>query len=356
MKLFTIGPVEMYPEQLEIGARQVPYFRNQDFSEVTLDIMSMMKTALNADPASEVLLLTCSGTGAMESVVVNCFNEEDKVLVIDGGSFGHRFAELLDLHRIPNCPVTIPRDHELIRNDLEAAAEDGLTALIVNIHETSTGQLYDIRMLSDFCRERNLFLIVDAIASFLADPLDMTEMGIDAVIVSSQKALALAPGLSIVTVSPRLLEHVKNNDCGVMYLDWKSHIENGKRGQTPFTPAVRLFYELQNRLHIILSEGVDSCIDQCEENAKVFRSKVGELGLSYPSFPLSNAETPVIFPAGLDAHAVYQQLIDRYGFVVNPSGGELAAKQFRVAHVGNNGPDDFIALVNAMKTIVKDML
>ena len=354
MRLFTIGPVEMYPEQMTIGAQQVPYFRNQEFSDVSLDIMRMMKTALHADPESEVILLTCSGTGAMESTVINCFTEQDKVLVIDGGSFGHRFAQLFDLHNIPNRPVVIPRDRALTIDDLNAAAEEGMTALVVNIHETSTGQLYDIKMLSDFCRERNMLLIVDAIAAFLADPIDMTEMGIDAVIVSSQKALALAPGLSIVTASPRLLEHVDKIQCGCMYLDWKSHIENGKRGQTPFTPAVRLFYELQNRLHIIMDEGVDSCIAQCAENAKRFRARLGELGLSHPAFPLSNAETPVIFPEGLDAHDVYQRLIDRYGFVVNPSGGDLASRQFRVAHVGNNSAEHFEALADAIKTIIEE--
>ena len=353
MKLFTIGPVEMYPEQMEIGAKQVPYFRNQEFSKVSLDIMDMMKTALHADPDSEVILLTCSGTGAMESTVINCFDKDDKVLVIDGGSFGHRFVQLLDLHNIPNCPVVIPRDHALTIDDLNAAAEEGLTALVVNLHETSTGQLYDIKMLSDFCRDRNMLLIVDAISTFLADPLDMTEMGIDAVIVSSQKALALAPGLSVITASPRLLKRVSEINCQSMYLDWKSHIENGKRGQTPFTPAVRLFFELQNRLHIILDEGVDACINQCAESAKAFRARVKDLGLSYPAFPLSNAETPVIFPDGIDAHDVYQKLIDEFGYVVNPSGGDLASRQFRVAHVGNNDVNDFEALADAIQSVLK---
>lgn len=337
---------------MAIGAQQVPYFRNQEFSDVSLDIMDMMKTALHAEQDSEVLLLTCSGTGAMESTVINCFDERDKVLVIDGGSFGHRFAQLLDLHHVPNTPVVIPRDHALTAEDLEAAADEDLTALVVNLHETSTGQLYDINMLSAFCRERNLLLIVDAISAFLADPLDMAEMGIDAVIVSSQKALSLAPGLSVVTVSPRLLKRVSEIPSKSMYLDWKSHIENGKRGQTPFTPAVRLFYELQNRLHIILDEGVEGCISHCAESAEVFRAKIESIGLTYPAFPLSNAETPVVFPDGIDAHAVYEQLIEQFGFVVNPSGGDLASKQFRVAHVGNNDPEHFIALADAIKTIL----
>ena len=178
----------------------------------------------------------------------------------------------------------------------------------------------------------------------------MERDGIDALIVSSQKALALAPGLSVVTVSKRMLEKAEGIPPRCMYLDWESYRVNGRRGQTPFTPAVRLLLELENRLEIITGQGVDSIVESTGRLAAKFREDIRKIGLDYPDFPLSNAETPVLFPDGIDAYEIYRALEENHGFVVNPSGGELGKKQFRVAHVGNHNAEDYERLVEAIRT------
>lgn len=349
--LYTIGPVEMYPETLEIGGKQVPYFRNDEFSQVVLSASEGLKRLL-FNENGEIVLLTCSGTGAMEATVMNCFTKEDNLLVIDGGSFGHRFTQICEVHDIPFKAVKVEHGSTLTRDMVdEAMSDEKFTGLLVNLDETSNGQLYDLEMLSEVCKENDLLLVVDAISAFLADEVNMAKYGIDAVILSSQKALSLAPGLSIVSLSERILKRVEVIDSKSIYFDFKDHLKNAERGQTPFTPAVRVIIELEDMVKRLEDKGIDNIIKETEEIALYFRKRIREIGLDYPEYPLSNAVTPIIFPDE-NADVIYRQLIDNYGFTVNPSGGDLAKTMFRVSHVGNHSIEETEKLVLAIDELI----
>ncbi len=348
--LFTIGPVEMFPETLEIGGKQVPYFRNDEFSQVVFSASEGLNRLL-FNEKGEIILLTCSGTGAMEATIMNCFTKEDNLIVIDGGSFGHRFTQMCEVHEIPYKAVQLDNE-ELTREKIdEVMGDEKFTGLLVNLDETSNGQLYDIDMLSEVCKENDLVLVVDAISAFLADEVNMDKHGIDAVILSSQKALSLAPGLSIVALSDKMLKRVETIDSKSVYFDFKDYLKNGERGQTPFTPAVRLIIELEDMVKHLEEKGIDNIINDTHEMAVYFRKRIREIGLDYPNYPLSNAVTPVIFPDE-NAPEVYRKLIDQYGLTVNPSGGDFADKMFRVSHVGNHSIEDFENLICAIEEII----
>lgn len=348
--LFTIGPVEMFEETLEIGGKQVPYFRNDEFSEIVFSASAGLKRLL-FNEKGEIILLTCSGTGAMEATVMNCFTEEDNLIIINGGSFGNRFTQICDIHEIPYKSVEI--DEEELTKDMieEVIGSEKFTGLLVNLDETSNGQLYNIEMLSEVCKENDLLFVVDAISAFLADEVNMDKYGIDAVILSSQKALSLAPGLSIVALSEKILNRVDNIDSKSIYFDFKDYLKNGERGQTPFTPAVRVIIELEAMVKNLEAKGIDNIIKEVEEIAVYFRKRIREIGLDYPHYPLSNAVTPVIFPDE-NADEIYRELIDKYGFTVNPSGGKNAKRMFRVAHVGKHSIEDTEELVCAIEEII----
>ena len=352
MKLFTLGPVEMFDRTFEIAKNQVPYFRTPEFSAVVLECEGLLKKFANAGEGAKCVFLTCSGTGAMEATVMNCFDENDKLLVIDGGSFGHRFTQLCEIHGVPFDAIKLPYGKALTKEDVYAFDGKGYTGLLVNIDETSTGQLYDAKMLSEFCKKNGMIFVVDAISSFLADPIDMDALGIDALIFSSQKSLALAPGLSIVLLSKRMYEErVKDKKVKSMYLDFNSHIENGKRGQTPFTPAVRLIYELQDMLRFIDETGLENKLNHMKEVAEDFRSRLDGTGLTLPDYPLSNAVTPLYFPDG-NAYEVYETLKKEYDVFVTPNGGDLAKTVIRVGHLGNHTVEDNIMLIDLFKKVL----
>ena len=350
--LFTIGPVEMYPETLEIASGQVPYFRNDEFSQVVNNVNAGLKRLL-FNEKGENILLTCSGTGAMEAVVMNCFDDDDNLIVIDGGSFGHRFVEICEVHKIPHKVIEVEQNEILTSEKIEnAISGEKFTGLLVNLDETSIGKLYDIKMLSEICERHDLIFVIDAISSFLADELDMDKYGVDATILSSQKALSLAPGLSIVSLSEKMLKRVEEIDSGSIYFDFKDYLKNAERGQTPFTPAVRIIIELEDIIREFEEKGIDNIIEDTHEIAAYFRKRITEIGLSYPEYPLSNALTPVIFPDD-NAETVYRRLIDEYGFTVNPSGGEYAKSMFRVSHVGNHSIETTEELILAIENIIK---
>lgn len=243
---FTVGPVMSDPGIIEVANHSTPYFRTSEFSEVMKENENLVLKFLDAPEDSRCIFLTASGTGSMESCVMNILNNEDKVIVINGGSFGHRFVELCELHKRNYTEVKCEFGHQLKRDQLNGL--ENHSALLINMHETSSGVLYDMKMVSEFCKENGILLIIDAISAFLSDELDMKELGAAAVITGSQKALAVQPGVSLIAIAPTALERIENNKEVCMYLSMKEALKNGERGQTPFTPAVTTLLQINKRL------------------------------------------------------------------------------------------------------------
>lgn len=346
---FTVGPVQSGSEVLEIGARQVPYFRTPEFSAVMKESERLVLELSGAPAGSRAVFLTGSGTASMESVVMNVLGADDRAIVVDGGSFGHRFCELCELHGVPHDRVVLETGKALGAGDLRPYGAGNHTALLVNVHETSTGVRYDLDLIAGFCRRRGLLLVVDAISSFLADELDMEASGIDVMITGSQKALACPPGVSIVALSPRALERVHANPAKCMYLDLEAALKDGERGQTPFTPAVGTLLQINARLkEVARNGGAASEIERTRSLAEDFREKVKGLPFEIASESMSNAVTP-LRPTTAKATEVFRVLKDEYGIWVCPNGGKLADSLFRVGHIGALTARDNDALVSALE-------
>ena len=352
MRLFTVGPVEMFDRTLEVRSKQIPYFRTDAFSSVMLENAERLKRILNTKEDSKCAILTASGSGAMEAAVSNSFDKKDKLLVINGGSFGHRFIQLCEIYQLPFDEIKLDYNETLTQEHLDSYMDNEYTALLVNIHETSTGQLYDLKMLSQFCKQKKMKFVVDAISSFLSDPLSMDEAGIDCVILSSQKALSLAPGLGIVMMNQKFYnENVKDKPMKNLYLSLNEHIINMERGQTPNTPAVGICYELLDMLRYIEEKGVANITKEIQARALRFRAMIQPLGLRVPDFPLSNTLTPIVFDND-KAHEVYTYLKDKYDIYVTPSGGALKDKIIRVGHIGNMKDEYYDDLIEKMKEVL----
>ena len=250
---FTVGPVMSDPDIVEVANHSTPYFRTPEFSEVMLQNEYLVLEFMNAPEGSRVAFLTASGTGSMESVVMNILNKDARVIVINGGSFGHRFVELCELHQRNFTEVKCQFGHQLKSEQLKGFED--YTALLINMHETSSGVLYDMKMVSDFCKANDILLLVDAISAFIADPIDMTKLNAAAVITGSQKALAVQPGISLIALAPAAIERIETNPETCMYLSLKQALKNGERGQTPFTPAVTTLLQINKRLTQISESG-----------------------------------------------------------------------------------------------------
>lgn len=346
---FTVGPVQSSDAVRAVGAEQVPYFRTPEFSEVMLENERLMLRFANAPEGSRAVFITGSGTASMEACVMNLLTPADKVLAINGGSFGHRFVELLEIHHIPHTEIRLSPGRALRPEQLEQYAGQGYTALVVNVHETSTGVLYDIDMISRFCRREGLFLVVDAISSFLADDFDMAALGAGAMITGSQKALACPPGVSVILLAPSGVERAMCAERKCMYLDLRDALVNGERGQTPFTPAVGTLRQINTRLREIeAAGGAASETAAIAAIAADFRSKLAGLPFEIVSESLSNCVTP-LHPTTASAYDIFTTLKDEYGIWVCPNGGELRDSVFRVGHIGALTTADNDALIDALR-------
>lgn len=350
---FTVGPVMSSDAVRAIGADQVPYFRTAEFSDVMLENEKLIRKFAKASDDSRVVFLTGSGTAAMEAGVMNCLNKEDKALVVNGGSFGHRFVQLLELHDVPHTEIVLGHGKALKKEMLDQYEGKGYTAFVVNLHETSTGVHYDIDMISDFCKRNGMFLLVDSISSFLADEFNMEKLGVDVMLTGSQKALACPPGVSVIVLSPKAIARIENNNPKCMYFDLKDALKNGERGQTPFTPAVGILRQINARLKEIDAEGGVS-----EENKKIaelaadFREKIKGLPFEIVSESMSNAVTP-LHPTTANAYDIFLTLKDEYGIWVCPNGGDMKDTIFRVGHIGALTKEDNTILVNAFRDLQK---
>ena len=346
MKLFTVGPVEMYETTLNVKSRQLPYFRTDEFSQMMLRADEQLKDIVGATKESKTIYLTASGTGAMEATVMNCFHKNDKLLVINGGGFGARFEKICEIHGIDFTSVEVPLDEDLTEEMLVAYENCGYIGLLVNIHETSIGKLYDVIMLGEFCKRNNMFFVVDAISSVFIDSISVKEHNIDALIFSSQKALSLSPGMAGVVLSERMVkECVLENPVCSMYFDFKDYIVNFERGQTPFTPCVGTFIEYADMIQWIYDRGINTVIEEKAQLAKYFRNALEEHGIAVPKYRLSNGLTPLYMENAYDG---YRVLKEKYGLVVTPNGGELKDKIIRVGHMGNVTCEDYDYLIECM--------
>jgi aspartate aminotransferase-like enzyme len=349
---FTVGPVMSSEAVCAVGSEQVPYFRTAEFSNTMFENERLMLKFSKAPEGSKAVFLTNSSTGAMEAVVMNCFTEKDRVLVVNGGSFGARFARLCEIHHVPYTEIKLQHGQRLTREMLYQYDSQPFTGLLVNVDETSTGVLYDTQMIGEFCRKNHLFYVCDCVSSFLADPFNMKECGADVMLTGSQKVLACPPGISIVVLAPGAIERVKNTPVKSMYFNLVDALENMERGQTPFTPAVGILLQLNTRLkEIEAAGGGEAEVARIGAQAADFREKIKDLPFEMISESPANGVTP-LHPLRARAYDIFLKLKDEYGIWVCPNGGDMRNSVFRVGHIGYLNHDDNTTLVNAFKDLV----
>lgn len=332
---FAVGPVMMREEICQMGKEMVPYFRTPDFSQLMLENERLLKELMGAPENARGVFLTGSGTAAMDAAVNNLFTGDDRLIIVSGGSFGHRFCEIAEAYGIPYQAIELEAGSALKREHLAPFAGQGFTGLLINMGETSTGVCYDMELVGSFCKENGLILVVDAISSFLSDELNMADIGADVVLTGSQKALAVPPGVSMMVLSSRAVERIYANKPRCYYLDLKSALKNQERGQTPFTPAVGILIQINARLRQIADDGIEAERGRILAVANDFRSRIRNYPFTIVSESLSNTVTP-LSPTNpeVDAYEIFRVLKEEYNIIVCPNGGDMAHRIFRVGHIG----------------------
>jgi len=352
-KLFTPGPVTMEEHILAIGAQQLPYNRTDNFSQITYEILEGLSYIFQT--SASVAILTGSGTAAMEAAVLNFLDTSDNVLIVNGGTFGERWCKLCEVHKVPFTELTLDAGKNVDLEELsKCLSSENFTAMLINAHETSTGQLYDIKSISQIAQSFGLFTILDAISTICADQFLMDEWGIDVAILSSQKALALPPGLSFVAMNIAALARLKETKPKTLYLNLQHYLTNQERGQLPYTPGIGLLLQLHRRLLDIKAATLSETILQHKKRADLFRNGIKDCPFQILSARPSNAMT-ALWCKDSNAIKIAQMLRDIYNVEVASNGGNLQHHVFRVSHMGAQSDADITELISRLKVVVSKL-
>lgn len=328
---------------LQIGGKPFPYMRTEQFSELVKDSEKMLLDLMHC-PGGRVIFYTASGTGAMDAVVANYVSQFKKAFIIAGGSFGYRWKSLCEYYHCPNEVFAVPFAQDIDYVQLEeAVATSRPDVFLCQHHETSTGQLYNIERISEICKRYSVSLVVDAISSFLSDELDMEAFGIDVCITSSQKGLNIAPGLSFLFLSPKILATTFAHKS--YYFDFAENLKNLERGQTPYSPATTIFLQLHARLKMDISLGVRQIIASVRARALYFRELCKQNCWEMPVEVPSNCITG--FFVRRNGDILFRELLKQDIYIM-PGG---TPGYFRVSHLGVQTTEDLDDLANRIKDI-----
>jgi len=332
------GPTPVPYEVLLAQGSPLVYHRGPGYGqllrEVTESLQELMKTT------SDVLVLTSSGTGGLESAVTNLCSPGDRVVVPVAGYFGERFASIATAFGLDVRRVDYEWGSAVRPEDVAAALSEAPTKAVLMQHsETSTGVVHDIEAVGRPVREAGAVYVVDVISSLGAVPYDGDAWGVDVAVGGSQKALSAAPGLAFVSVSQKAWEATKTAICPRFYFDWAAYRDSYDRKdpENPYTPAISTMQGLREALRLYFAEGQDAVLGRHRTLSEATKAGVLALGLELSGEYVERAwaVTAVKAPAGMDADELVAKVRADHGIVLAPGQGPFKGKVFRIGHLGN---------------------
>jgi aspartate aminotransferase-like enzyme len=301
---------------------------------------------------NDLFILTTSGTGAMETTVVNTLSPGDRVLVISIGAFGDRFANIAEAYGAVVSRLDYEwgkaADPEDVRRAL--AADPAIKAVLVTHNETSTGVTNPLEDIAKVVREFDKLLLVDAVSSLSAIPVRTDDWGLDFVATGSQKGWMVPPALAMVSVSPRAWEAHAQAKMPRYYFDITAAKNYLERGQTPWTPAVSVFYGLDLALEMMAQEGLENIFARHRRIGQFTRDGVKALGLQLFADErfASDTVTAVKVPEGVDGKTLNRLCEDEYDLIIAGGQAKLAGKIFRIGHLGFVSEEDVKAALDVL--------
>ncbi len=356
--LLNPGPACTSPRVQQAMLRGDLCHREDEFSDLLLGLQRKLRLALGLPSTYGVVLVTGSGTAAMEMAVISAIRPGRSLAVVNNGVYGARLVAIVRAHGIAVAEVSapwtaLPRIEELERL---LASRDDIDAVAAVHHETTTGLLNPVAEIGAAARRAGVPFILDAISSMGGDPLDVQAVGADLVLGSANKGFHGLPGLSFVYLSPTARERVAAVPPRSLYLHLGTYLAAEERGDTPFTPAVQVCYALDEALDELAERGVPARIADYAARAALVREGIAALGLEEylpPDAPRSNALTAIRLPYGLSYDALHDRLKEQ-GYVIYAGQGGLATEMFRVATMGELSLSTLRDFLTALGHVLED--
>ncbi len=348
------GPTALPPTVREAGARQMINHRGPEFAAMLGRILAGVKPYFGT--TSDVAMITTAGTGGLEAAVVNTLSPGDRVLGVSIGSFGDRFAKIARTYGADVTKIEVEWGHAADPAELHAELQRDrdYKAVLLTHNETSTGVMNPIAELAAVVRDvaPDALVLVDSVSGLGAVPFQMDAWGVDVVVTGSQKAWMAAPGLAMIAASARAWDAMERATMPRVYLDLRAHRESHAAGQTPFTPAIAVVYQVDEGIRLMTAEGAEGVFARHEACAAASRAGLAALGFELFADPqfASKTVTAALVPDDLD-WKTFNGEIKRRGVVLAGGQGKLTGKIFRLGHLGSVTLEEILGAMSVLEFV-----
>ncbi len=355
--LLAPGPTQVSPEVLLSMAAPILHHRAPEFASLLERVKADLKWLFQTQ--NDVLILASTGTGGMEGSVSNFLSPGDKALVVNGGKFGERWLRICSAYGVKTEEIKVEWGFAVSPAQIQAALQRDPTirGVFTQASETSTGVAHPIREIAEIVRQHeDCLMVVDAVSAMGVFDIQTDAWGLDVVVTGSQKALALPPGLAMVSISEKAWRLGATAKNPRFYFNFKKERESLSKNQTAYTAAVSLIVGLDQSLKMMKEEGLQNVFARCGKLAHATREAMKSIGLKlFPKECPSDSVTAVEAPDGFDGQQVYKDLRVKYGITAAGGQDQLKGKVFRIANMGYVDTFDVITAVAAVEMVLKGM-
>ncbi len=353
------GPTNVPGRVMNAMLSPIINHRSDDFRALYRTVVD--KTQRVFQTSNDIVVLTASGTGAVEASVVNLVKKGDKVVIPVNGEFGGRLADLIDSCGGNSIRINSKFGDNPPLEQIEGAFESNkdIKALYAVYNETSTGTtLRYLEKLGELCSKYGSLFIVDAVSILGGDELPVDKWGIDVCMTASQKALAAPPGVAPISISARAKKQMIENPPPTQYFNLKRYFKYfGDSGETPFTPALPLMFAYREALEMVLEEGLDKRVERHRRCANAFYTGLNELGFTPFAHPEARSNVVIAFNyiPGIEDKTFRKILGEHFRVLIAGGFGELKGKVFRIGSMGEVDRYHVIRTLSAIASTLKIM-
>ncbi len=354
--LFTPGPTQIPPEVVLAEASPMIHHRTSEFSDIFANVSEDLKYIFQTKDG-EVFTFASSGTGGMEACVVNSMSHGDKAIVISGGKFGERWAQLCETYGVNVVKIEVENgkavNPDVLKETIQKATD--AKAVFATLSETSTGVVHDIESIAKVVKDNNLLLVVDGISGIGVQPFKMDDWGVDIAVTGSQKGFMLPPGLSFVCVAKSAWGSIEKSDLPKYYWNFKKMQKALNNKTTAYTPAISLIMAAGKSVEMIKNEGIENVWSRHARLANATREGAKALGLElFADGDSGNVLTSIKIPEGVTFDAGIKKLRDETGVTIAGGQDELKGKIFRIGHMGYVNDFDIVLAMSAVEKILNE--
>jgi aspartate aminotransferase-like enzyme len=351
------GPTPLPERVARAMNRPLIDHRGPEFAAILAEVTAGAKRVFKTK--ADLLLLTSSGSGGLESAIANLVSPGDEVVVALSGNFGERFAALAVAYGADVVRLEFEWGQPVEPDDLARVLEHHPKAkvLLLTHNETSTGLTNPLPQLARVGRDAGRIVVVDGVSSISSIAIETDAWGIDVAVSGSQKGWMAPPGIALVSVSDRAWEQQARARSPRFYFDWKEAKAWADKGMTPFTPAIPVAFALQEGLHMLEEEGLDNVYERHTRLARATQAGLKALGFELYAREgyRSNTVTSALPPSGLDVNALRKLLNEKYGVVIAGGQGKMTGKMVRVGHLGAIAEGDVVQVLWAIEQALEEL-